>query len=122
MTLLLTKPKDQDLHPFFGRHNLTSAYDPDFEYMTVQEYQTIHDWIDYMFIHENENVSFKTEEANQVSFIDKRSGILYSTMYIMLPLEVITHIKQNPTFAQRVLINYYFLHNTATLNLKLTHE
>lgn len=104
-------------HHYYGRHNLTSQYDPDFEYMTIDQYPSVQEWLDHIFILENDNENFKTSFGNQVSFIDKRSGIKYSTMQITLSHELLDDIKTNYIAAERLLIHYYFLHNAPKLNL-----
>ena len=65
---------------YFGRNLLGTKYQKDFNFKQACDYEHLREWLDNVYIVQNENVSIRTETSDKIFILDKRSGVNYSNM------------------------------------------
>lgn len=100
---------------YFGRNLLGTKYQKDFNSKQACEYEHLREWLDNVYIVQNENVSIRTESCDKILIMDKRLGINYSTMCEFQPLALIDELRSSEEKAEEFLIKYFFKNNKSLL-------
>ena len=102
---------DFEHNKYFGRNLLARNYQKGFEFKTAIQYENLTEWLDNVYISQNENVSIRTTTSDRIFIMDKRLGFNYSTMGEFLPIKFIDDIKNSEEKAQAYLITYFIKKN-----------
>jgi hypothetical protein len=93
---------EPEKNPYIGTNHLSSKYEQDFNYKGVSEYDQ-QEWLDNIFINPWDNAN----HLDGFSFIDKRSGVLYSLMSVGMPHNQVMKLIDSPDDCKWLINRYY---------------